>query len=132
MKSFNLKFERYVQEAAWVKVKAKSLADAIAKAAEADRNNLDWEEECLVEGDRLFGVIEGRIESGNWVAQVELNHLFGVPTWFSEDLIAQCGDTEFQARKERAKQFAKAESDEWELARGRCRAGVESSTEQSP
>lgn len=84
--SFTLKFERYVQEAAWVEVKAHTLAQAMAMASELDSNELDWEEECPVDGVRLYGVFNKKREV---LAKVDLSGLFGVPTWFDTDLRCQ-------------------------------------------
>lgn len=86
MATFELKFERYVQEAARVEIEAASLSDAMAKAAELDTAELHWYDECQVDGDRLFGVFD---EEGEELAVVELDHLFCVPTWFSADLRCQ-------------------------------------------
>ena len=119
MATFKLKYERYVQEAAWVEVKADSLAEAMAMAWELDSDELDWEEECLVEGERLYGVVEGPIEEDNWVAKVNLEHVLGAITWFNEDLRQQWGDTEFEARQKRARKFARDEINEWDAAEDR-------------
>ena len=132
MKNFSLKFERYVQEAAWVNVKAISLAEAMAMAAQVDTDELDWEIEGTDPTDaRLYGVVEGRIEKGNWVARVELEHVFGVPTWFSEDLCDQWGNTAFEARKTRARQFARIEFDEWMRLQESLSAASDFSKEQA-
>jgi len=83
MNKYTLKFERYSQEVAFVNIKAKSLKDAIRKSCSIDIDDIDWEEESLVDGERLYGVQD---ENDEWKAIVQLSHLLGVPTWFNADL----------------------------------------------
>lgn len=83
MATFTLKFERYAQQVARVEIQATSLEQAIEQSRLLDTDELEWEEECPVDGERLYGVQD---ENDEWLAIVQLDRFCGIPTWFTEDL----------------------------------------------
>lgn len=88
MPIYNLKFECYVQHAAWKKIRAKSLEQAMAKAMLMDFEDLEWvEEDEAPTSPRLYGVFDSE---NNQLVSVELGHLFDT-SWTAADLREQWG-----------------------------------------
>lgn len=83
MKTFKLKFERYIQEAVWVEVKADSLDAAIEQSHRIDPDELNWEHECFVDSERLYCITSANDEP---LAQVDIEALLEIPTWVTADL----------------------------------------------
>lgn len=87
MPTFLLKFERYIQEAAWKRVRAKDLDAAMAKAMDVDTHELDWADEGESTHPRLYGVFDGRKHA---LVNVETEHRHDT-SWTAVDLRYQWG-----------------------------------------
>ncbi len=87
MPTYLLKFERYIQEAAWKRVRAKDLDTAMAKAMEVDTDELEWADEEETTHPRLYGVFDG-CKKG--LVSVETQHRQDT-SWTAVDLRDQWG-----------------------------------------